>query len=185
MKKMRKFSRFFFFFMLLILVWISKGCTQSQFEEALSIAEAWEARERINGKTVTLIGYFGKLEVAQTLQLCDPPRCDCNTTRASRIGLFDQGSIEAVAESEEYPKKMVILDMLQCKGDQCVIHCSPIDPSNTNELEVTGTFQIVNSDTPYPYLLLSVSEPIDIRQRINGNWQPVPTGTFEMPLAQP
>jgi len=184
-KLMRKFGRFFFFSVLLIFVWIHHGCSQAQPEATLSIADAWEARERINGSTVTLRGYFGKLEVAQTVQLCDPPRCDCNITRASRIGLFDQGTIEAVAASEEYPKKMVSLDLMQCKGDQCTIQCSPIDPGNTNELEVTGIFRVVNSDTPFPYLLLNVSEPKNIRQKINENWQPVPTGTFEVPLPQP
>lgn len=171
------------FILFMPLAGLMAGCAAEKPEGPYSVAEAWEARQRLNGKKVTLRGYFGKLEIAQTLMYCDPPRCDCNVTSASRIALQDERT--TASPSEAFPHKIVLLDILECKGDECTLVCSPIDPLNPNEVEVTGTLRLMEADKPYSYLLLEVIEMKDIRQRVEGRWQPVPTGTFEVPLRQP
>lgn len=186
----KKFSRIKDWLRVGILLFLSAslaglmgGCAAEKPEGPYSVAEAWEARQQLNGKKVTLRGYFGKLEIAQTLMYCDPPRCDCNATSASRIALQDERT--TASPSEAFPHKIVLLDILECRGDECTLVCSPIDPLNPNEVEVTGTLRLMDADKPYSYLLLEVSEMRNIRQRLDGRWQPVPTGTFEVPLRQP
>jgi hypothetical protein len=171
------------FFVFVSLAWLIVGCAGEKPEGPFTVSEAWEARERLNGKRVTLRGYFGKLEIAQTLMYCDPPRCDCNATSASRIVLQDERT--TVSTSEAFPQKKVVLEILECRGDECTLVCSPIDPMNPNEMEVTGILRLMDADKPYAYLLLEVAEMKDIRQRVDGRWQPVPTGSFEVPLRQP
>lgn len=186
----KKFGRIRDWLRLAILLFLSAflaglmgGCAAEKPEGPYSVSEAWEARQQLNGKKVTLRGYFGKLDIAQTLLHCDPPRCDCNATSASRIALQDEPT--PTSPSQTFPHKTVLLEIVECRGDECRLVCSPIDPLNPNEVEVTGILRLMDADKPYSYLLLEVSQMSDIRQRVEGRWQPVPTGTFEVPLRQP
>ncbi len=140
----------------------------------LTVAQAWARRNDLRGLPVILRGYSRPMW-QQTLQLCRPKRCDCNTTGARTLWLVDSTDAE----------QSVAIDILDCKGDECTANCRPIDPTTKNQLEFTGVLRVEQPDTPYPFLRLDQVSLDRARENVGGTWQPISTGVFTIQLPQP
>ncbi len=139
-----------------------------------TVAQAWAQRNDLRGLPVTIRGYARPMW-EQTLVLCRPKRCDCNTTGARTLWLADEGDA----------KRAVAIDLLDCLGDECTATCRPIDPTTKNQLEFTGILRIEQEGTPYPYLRLDQVSTDRARENLAGTWQPIATGVFQIPLPRP
>ena len=148
--------------------------------EQFTVSEVWASRDELEGQRITARGYFGWLETQQTRQACKPNTCNCNATRASRILLYDGGVTTPAEREVGVPPKHIVMEILDCRGDECVMICRPINPETRDELEFTGVLHIAGEDTAHPYLMLEDVELENARQKVNEDWQPVSTGFFEV-----
>ena len=151
-------------------------------DHVYTVSEALTKRTELNGQRITVRGY-SLFEYAQTLLLCQPRRCDCNQTYTRYLLLVDADTIAASQLGPINTEQLIVVDMLDCQGDECSLTCRPINPKTTNELELTGRFHYDPTTSVYPTL---DSVELDLaREKIGGVWQPVKTGTFTIPLRQP
>ena len=150
-------------------------------DQPLSVYEVWLRAEELDGQLIRVQGK-AQFNIMQTLMLCCPPRCDCNETG---------GWLELVSEN---PTRVNIdcsivdsikIETPSCLGDECSLTCTPFNPDRVEAFEFTGTLRI-DYLRGHPCNLQLVNVDLSASQQfVNGVWEPIPTGTFTVPLAQP
>lgn len=176
----------------MVFIWIAMalllltGCTQAEQTEPkrdyLTVGEVREKALSLGGELIRVRGKKSFL-IEQTLQLCTPPRCDCNTSRGHFL-LLDEGDEKGteglwLAESS-----------LACRGDECYLVCTPFDPTLAERFEIVARLKIegsIQSDNQVAInrLLLEGIDPAASRQWVDGQWVPLATGTFTITLRAP
>ena len=154
----------------------------SQYRRVYTVPEASARGTELNGQRITVRG-FSLFEYEQTLQLCQPKRCDCNQTSSRQLVLVDADTFAASQRGQINTEQVIEVYMLDCQGDECSMTCRPINPKTTNELELTGLFHYDPTTSIYAKL---DSVEVDLaREKIDGVWQPIKTGTFIIQPRQP
>jgi hypothetical protein len=148
----------------------------------LKVEDVLDNKELWLGKRVRLRGKLG-LALSKTLQLCDPPTCDCNATTLD-VNLFPESGGELLPENDGID--YVELDFGPthlCKGDECAILCAPIHPQSAEYFEFLGNL-FVRNDNGQP-ISIKLTD-IDIhasRQLVDGKWESIPTGEFTVSIS--
>jgi hypothetical protein len=152
----------------------------------LTVSEVWQRRNRLKGHVVTVRGYLGYADTVCTARGCVPHTCDCNTCAARRIWLYDELESRSMPAlpGDGVPPQAIAMDILHCSGNECVMGCSPINPETRDEVEFRGKLAMEQEDTVFPYLLLESVWWWEAQQKIDGVWQPMPTGDFVVRLPQ-
>ena len=148
-------------------------------DHCYSVGEVWQhaqslrdARLCVKGKAVTSVMF--------TAMLCDPPTCGCNQS---------SGSLELVSEEKILRNPKVserdtitiapTLNASICSGDMCTLTCSPFNPRAADYYRLVGKLSIIYlSDGRIVHLQLTDLDLPASRELVNGNWQPIPSGTF-------
>ena len=154
----------------------------NQNRRVYTVSEALAKRTELNGQRITVRGY-SLLVYELTTQLCQPQRCDCNQSGSRYFILVDADTFAANQQGLVNTELLIEVHMLNCEGDECSMTCRPINPKTTNELELTGLFHY-DPTLSHSSSLDSV-ELDSAREKIDGVWQPVKTGTFTIQLRQP
>ena len=140
-----------------IFVWRYGSFTIWNLERiSLGVDEVIDNYQEYEGTQIVLRGY-GKLVVGQTLLLCEPDFCGCN----SSFGDFYIGDI--------------LVEGVQCSGDQCILYCTPINPKDGNEYLLIGIL-VDRSDEnqgEQPGLSLTKVDFDKSRKFIVGRWAPI------------
>jgi hypothetical protein len=149
--------------------------------QALSVYEVWLRAEELEGQVIRVQGKADFIFMMTAL-LCCPPRCDCNQT---------DGLLRLVSEN---PTRVnidcAIVDLIEidtpaCQGDECSLTCTPFYPGEIEAFEFTGQLKVIYvRDHPCGLQLTNVDLSAS-QQFANGAWEPIPTGTFTVPLLQP
>jgi len=147
-----------------------------------TVDEVLAMRTLLNGRTLTLSGYSVFTPIT-SMQLCDPPRCDCNESLAEGFWLISEDTLAEGLESKDFFDHTIAVTGLNCQGDECSITCTPINPRTEHELEVTGRFTNHPKTAVYPSL--EVSQWEQAREAVDGEWLPIATGTFTLRLREP
>lgn len=173
-------------FGVIVLVVIGIGVYFALQPRYLTVSEVWDRRNELKRQRITVRGYSNFIYQV-TLQLCVPKRCDCNQSRATQTWLVDKDTFEESKRTKTNPTntKYIEIGILDCRGDECSMACKPFNPKTDDELEFTGILHIKQEGTPYPILSLDNVQLEVARQNINGVWQPIPTGVFQIQLRQP
>ena len=150
-------------------------------DQPLSVYEVWRQADELDGQVIRVQGKanFG---MEMTEMLCCPPKCDCNKTG---------GWLELVSD---HPTRVnidcsivdsIVIDTPDCRGDECNLTCTPFYPDEIEAFEFTGQLDVFYL-RGHPCSLALVNVDLSAsKQWVNGNWEPIPTGTFTIPLAQP
>jgi len=154
----------------------------SQYRCVYTVSEALAKRMELNRQQITVRGY-SLLVYELTTQLCEPQRCDCNQSGSGYFVLVDADTFAASQQGPINTELLIEVYMLDCEGDECSMACRPINPRTTNELELTGLFHY--DPTASVHAKLDSVELDSAREKIDGVWQPVKTGTFTIQLRQP
>ena len=146
----------------------------------LRVDQVWANAEKLDGQVIHV---HGKLEgiTYQTLQLCDPPTCDCNQSGANYSLASDSDTVYNQGCSSEDTIELP----LECKGDECSLTCSPFDPFQAEALELVGTLQAVYQNGKLCRLLLGDIKLEESLQLVSGEWKPISVGTFSRSLVTP
>jgi hypothetical protein len=71
-----------------------------------------------------------------------------------------------------------------CQGNECSLTCSPFYPGEIEAFEFTGQLKVSYlRDHPCGLQLTNVDLSAS-QQFVDGVWEPIPTGTFTVPLVQ-
>ncbi|MBI5029501.1 MAG: hypothetical protein HZB51_03170 [Chloroflexi bacterium] len=167
-----------------LLIVVGYGIYRISHSQDYTVSEVWRRRNELKGQHITVRGYLGYAETQITLQRCVPQRCDCNTSSAKRIGLFGESTLDKTKPEWGIPPKYLVLEILDCRGDACMMGCQPIDPGTIDELEFAGVLRIAQEETAYPYLILDDVQLENAGQKINGIWQAIPIGVYSIQLPQ-
>ena len=154
----------------------------SQYPRVYTVSEALAKRTELNGQRISVRGY-SLIVYELTTQLCEPQRCDCNQSGSRYFVLVDADTFAASQQGPVNTEVLIEVYMLDCEGDECSMTCRPINPKTTNELELTGVFHY--DPTISSSANLESVELETAREKIDGVWQPIPTGAFTVPLQQP
>ena len=164
-------------FAILVIALVQTGIISTG--HVYTVDEALRMRALLNGRTITLRG-FSIFTPLSTMQLCDPPRCDCNESLSNELWLINEDTLAAGLERGDFFDHTIAVTGLDCRGDECYITCLPVNPRTENELEVTGHF--INDPKNAVYPSLEVESWEQAREKIGGEWQPIATGTFTIQL---
>jgi hypothetical protein len=163
--------------------WIDAGSISSggNSNRPLSVYEVWLQAEQLEGQVIRVRGK-AEFSIMQSLVLCCPPRCDCNVT---------DGWLELVSEN---PTRVNIdcsvVDSIEietpaCAGDECSLTCTPFYPGEIEAFEFTGQLSVFYLRGHPCDLRLTNVDLSASQQFVNGGWEPIPTGTFTIPLGPP
>jgi len=142
-----------------------------------TVGEAWKYARILNGSRICVEGK-AETEVYQSLVLCDPPRCDCNVSSGTLTLVSEEG---IVRNPRVATVDMVTIFSPICSGDECTVTCTPINPFASDRYRFVGRLAIrFLSDGRLSYLELKDVELLASRQLVNGEWQAIPTGAFDM-----
>lgn len=149
--------------------------------QPLTVYEVWKRAENLEGQVIRVQGK-ADLVVIMTAMLCCPPSCDCNQT---------DGLLCLVSESPDRVNiDCAVVDLIEieipdCRGNECSLTCSPFYPGEIEAFEFTGELQI-SYVRGHPCGLRLINVDLSASQQfVNGTWEPIPTGTFTVPLVQP
>ena len=164
----------------LVIILLQTGLLSTR--HIYTVEEALAKLNRLNGRTITIRGYsiFTPL---QSMQLCNPPRCNCNQSIANGFWLISEDTLAAGLDRGDFLERTFNVTRLDCKGDECSITCNPINPKTDNELELTGRITYDPQSAVYP--TLEVENWDKVREEINGEWRLIATGTFTIQLREP
>jgi hypothetical protein len=165
---------------ILVIVLVQTGVIATG--RVYTVDEAVAKRALLNGRTITLRGYSVFTPIS-SMQLCDPPRCDCNESLAYGFWLISEDTLAAGLERKDFFDHTIAVEGMDCRGDECSITCTPINPRTENELEVTGRF--INDPKNATYPMLEVGSWEQAREKIGGEWAAVETGSFTLQLREP
>lgn len=156
------------------------GLSSYPQSNVLRVDQVWANAEKLDGQVIHI---RGKLEgiTYQTLQLCDPPTCDCNQSGANYSLVSDSDTIY----NQGCSSKDTIELPLECQGDECSLTCSPFDPFQAEALELVGTLRVVHQDGKLCRLLLDDIKPEESLQLVGGEWKPISVGAFTRALVTP
>jgi hypothetical protein len=150
-------------------------------DQPLSVYEVWQWAEELDGQVIHVQGKADFM-IMMTAVLCCPPKCDCNMT---------DGSLRLVSENPTRVNidcaivDLIEIDIPDCQGDECSLTCAPFYPGEIEAFEFTGQLDVFYlRGHPCSLKLTHVDLPAS-KQWVNGVWEPIPTGTFTIPLAQP
>jgi hypothetical protein len=164
---------------IILAVWIIPLAGDSN--RPLSVYEVWQRAEELEGQVIRVRGK-AEFSIMQSLVLCCPPRCDCNVT---------DGWLELVSEN---PTRVNIdcsvVDSIEietpaCAGNECSLTCTPFYPGEIEAFEFTGQLSVFYLRGHVCDLQLINVDLSASQQFVNGAWEPIPTGTFTIPLGQP
>jgi len=150
-------------------------------DQPLSVYEVWLRAEDLEGQVIRVRGKADFM-LMMTAVLCCPPRCDCNRT---------DGSLRLVSENPTRVNidcaivDLIEIDIPDCQGDECSLTCTPFYPGDIEAFEFTGQLKVSYVRGHPCGLQLNNVDLSASQQYINGAWEPIPTGTFTLPLAQP
>ena len=148
---------------------------------AMTIAEIWENPLAFGDQIVRVQG-AAEFMIEQTLQACDPPRCDCNHS-GGHLALLDE-----VGDSADWEHAIWVATTesgLQCEGDECELVCRPFDPRGADALELVGRLRVQKIDTGSYHLLLDDLDVPASRRQVDGRWEPIVAETFTITLRAP
>jgi hypothetical protein len=142
-----------------------------------TVGETWKFARLLNGSRICVTGK-AETDVYQSMVLCDPPRCDCNVSSGTLTLVSEEG---IVRNPRVATVDMVTIFSPICSGDECTITCTPINPFASNRYRFVGRLAIrFLSDGRLSYLELKDVDIAASRQRVDGEWQAIPTGAFDM-----
>jgi hypothetical protein len=142
------------------------------------VGDVWKNARNLEGQRICVEGKASAY-ISQSLQLCDPPRCDCNQSFAF-LSLVSEDKI--VRNPRVNIVDEVVIDKPSCSGDECTITCSPFNPFAADRFQFFGKLSInYLSDGRMARLSLTDLDLSASRQLVGGTWQPIPTGTFTNP----
>ena len=145
------------------------------YNRCYSVGEVWKYARVLNGARICVKGK-AVTEVFQSLQLCDPPTCDCNESSGSLTLVSEEGIVRN--------PRVAIVDTITiyspiCSGNECTITCTPLNPFAADYFQFVGRLSIrYLSDGRMAYLELKDVDLSASHQLVMGDWQPIPTGTF-------
>lgn len=164
---------------IILAVWIIPMAGNSN--RPLSVYEVWLRAEELEGQVIRVRGK-AEFSIMHSQVLCCPPRCDCNLT---------DGWLELVSEN---PNRVNIdcsvvdsieIEAPNCAGDECSLTCTPFYPGEIEAFEFSGQLSVYYlRGHPCDLQLINVDLSAS-QQLVNGAWEPIPTGTFTIPLSQP
>jgi hypothetical protein len=141
------------------------------------VGDVWKYASSLEGKRICVKGK-AETEIYQTLLLCDPPSCSCNQS---------SGNLSLVSEEDIVRNPRVsIVDTVTiyspiCTGNECSVTCTPINPFTADHFRFVGSLAITYlSDGRMVSLELKDVNLSASRQLVNGDWKPIPTGSFSM-----
>ncbi len=187
-KPYRKLFWLGLFSAVIILIIFLAGCNDAAShasaevpDQPLSVYEVWLRAEELESQAIRVRGKADFMRM-MTAVLCCPPRCDCNLT---------DGSLRLVSENPTRVNidcaivDLIEIDIPDCQGDECSFTCTPFYPGDIEAFEFTGQLT-VSYVRGHPCGLRLINVDLSASQQyVNGNWEPIPTGTFTIPLAQP
>jgi len=139
------------------------------------VGDVWKNARMLEGKRICITGKASTY-VSQTLLLCDPPSCNCNQSSA---GLTLVSEDKVIYNDRVNIVDEVVISQLVCSGNECTMTCVPFNPFAAERFQFTGQLSITYlSDGRMAQLKLTDLDLPVSRQLVNGNWQPIPTGSF-------
>ena len=171
--------------LLFISLWARVCAGPAPAIRTMTVSQIWEAPLAVSNQTLRVRGRAEFL-IWQTLQLCDPPTCDCNRS-GGRPSLLDGEDVESDSSVNRQQTIWVSTSEtgLQCAGNECELVCRPFDPQRAEAFELVGRLR-VQSINPNAYHLILDNLDIEAsRQLIDGNWVPIPTETVTITLRTP
>ena len=121
----------------------------SLFAPGISVSKVLSNVETYDGKEITIRGYNQGPLIFSTAVQCEPPTCDCNTTNATHLIL--EGQTEHSRFDNE---KSILVEVLNCKGDECNLVCEGFYPVYGRQYAFHGKlinhgYQIVLEDVNF------------------------------------
>lgn len=170
-------------FVLILTVLVLVRCGDRH--DCLTVSEVWQEAEALDGEQVCVRGrahfftvpYYG-------LAGCS---LDGGGELVGRLELLDEDAPGPAYYSGEQPLLRLAIgeSSLQCNGDSCGMKCTPFDPGclspcrpeRATVFKLVGVLQIIGQQDD----VVLVLEDVDLeesRRFLDGEWGPIPTGTF-------
>lgn len=168
---------------LILAGWLDTGSFSSAgiTNRTLSVYEVWRQAEALDGQVIRVQGKANFM-IIMTAMLCCPPRCDCNQTEGWLWLVSDNPTVVNIDCAWI---DFIEIDTPDCQGDECSLTCTPFNPDKIEAFEFSGQLSVFYlRGHPCSLKLIHVDLPAS-KQMVNGNWEPIPTGTFTIPLVQP
>lgn len=169
---------------LFIATVLMAGCTApEQKPNYLTVPEVWEDAPSLAGEQIRVRGWK-RFYHSVTVQLCQPPSCDCNQSKGY-LELLEEG---LPSEDDRYfsMSKIVIPgSSLDCRGNECYMVCTPFDPTCAEAFEFVGRLRIAEWNENNKQLWLEDLDLEASRQLIDEEWVPIQTGRFTITLRTP
>jgi hypothetical protein len=160
---------------LLLTMLLLTRCSRNNL---LTVSEAWEKAESLEGKLIRVRGrarFF--TEPYQGLTGCVPGG---GRDIVGRLELYDENAPDPhyYGGKQPLPKMIVSESSLQCKGNTCQVTCAPFNPQEAGVFELVGTLRIDNLQGNRVLTLENVNLE-ESRQLSGEKLGPIPTGTFQ------
>jgi hypothetical protein len=147
---------------------------RSSNDSCFSVAYVWKNLHSLDGERICIRGK-AEYTVSITEQLCRPSRCDCNDSSGRLILVSEeQVTYNPGVSLVDY----ISLDAPICEGNECSISCSPFSPIGVAYFEFVGTLVVTDRNGEPAWLKLTNLDIPASQQLKNGEWGPIPTGTF-------
>jgi len=134
----------------------------------LSVEEVVSNSDQYIGTVVTVRGIATGTLIESTLSECEPFSCDCNETFAS---YFVLGSKQDLQSSTGMNYQKIIVNALNCHGDECSMHCDQFVHKIGDEYSFTG----VLNDNHFGDLSLENVNLNRAMNKVGWVWLPVQT----------
>lgn len=170
-------------FVLVSVMLVLAGCGGRH--DCLTVSEVWQKAQALEGEQICVRGRAHFFTVPYYGLVGCP--IGGGGELVGRLELLDEDAPSPAYYSGEQPLLRLAVgeSSLQCTGDHCGMKCTPFDPGclspcrpeRATVFELVGVLRIVGKQDDVALVL----EDIDLqesRRFLDGEWGPIPTGTF-------